>query len=54
MTDREAPGVAEAARLLDDMTQQIIPVPPLLDEDTGREPAEPVPAKDACLDGHVL
>ncbi|HVW39869.1 MAG TPA: hypothetical protein VHC18_00815 [Amycolatopsis sp.] len=54
MTDRQAPGVAEAARLLDDMTQQMIPVPPFLDEDKGNEPADSGPVKDSRLDGHVL
>jgi len=54
MDDRTVSGVAEAARLLDDMTQQMIPVPPLLDEDGGNAPAESVPAQDSRLDGHVL
>jgi hypothetical protein len=30
-------GMAEAARLLDDQTQQIMPVPAWLDESTGNE-----------------
>lgn len=54
MTDREARRVAEAARLLDDMTQQMIPIPPLLDEDNRNQPAAAAPAKDSRLDGDVL
>ncbi|WP_166462926.1 hypothetical protein [Amycolatopsis acidicola] len=55
MTDRtEAPGVAEAARLLDDMTQQMTPVPALLDEHEVTEQIEvPVPP-ESKLDGHVF
>jgi len=54
MSDRKAPDVAEAARLLDDMTQQIIPVPPFLDQAKEKQPVESVPRQDSRLDGHVL
>ncbi|NKQ55389.1 hypothetical protein HFP15_21120 [Amycolatopsis sp. K13G38] len=54
MSDREAPDVAEAARLLDDMTQQIIPVPPFLDQEKEKRPAEAARPTDSRLDGHVL
>jgi hypothetical protein len=55
MTDRnDSPSVAEAARLLDDMTQQMTPVPAFLDEHTVSEPAEELPPADSKLDGHVL
>jgi hypothetical protein len=55
MTDRnDSPSVAEAARLLDDMTQQLTPVPAFLDEDTISEPAKEQPPADSKLDGHVL
>ena len=51
---RDTPGVAEAARLLDDMTQQLTPVPALLDEETHTDRiAHPQVAADN-LDGHVF
>jgi hypothetical protein len=55
MTDRnETPGMAHAARLLDDMTQQLTPVPAFLDEQAITERVEYTPAAEENLDGHVL
>lgn len=55
MIDRkETPGMADAARLLDDMTQQLTPVPDFLDEQTITERVEYPPAAEENLDGHVL
>ncbi|MTD56026.1 hypothetical protein [Amycolatopsis pithecellobii] len=55
MTDRnETPGMADAARLLDDCTQQLIPVPAFLDEQTTTERLECTQAAEENLDGHVL
>jgi hypothetical protein len=55
MTDRnETSGVANAARLLDDMTQQLTPVPAFLDEQPITERIEHPPAAEENLDGHVL
>lgn len=54
MTDRnETPGVADAARLLDDMTQQLIPVPAFLDEEI-TERVDYAPAAEENVDGLVL
>ncbi|GAA5161753.1 MULTISPECIES: hypothetical protein [Amycolatopsis] len=55
MTDRnDSPGIAEAARLLDDMTQQLTPVPAFLDEETITERIERTKAAEENLDGHVF
>ncbi|HVV13298.1 hypothetical protein [Amycolatopsis sp.] len=55
MTDRtDTPSVAEAARLLDDMTQQMTPVPALLDEHEVTEKIEVIPPADSNLEGHVF
>ncbi|UIJ59577.1 hypothetical protein LWP59_37085 [Amycolatopsis acidiphila] len=55
MTDRnETPGMADAARLLDDMTQQLTPVPAFLDEQAITARVEYAPAAEENLDGHVL
>ncbi|WAL65936.1 hypothetical protein ORV05_34635 [Amycolatopsis cynarae] len=55
MSDRtESAGVAEAARLLDDMTQQMTPVPPVLDEGPSAEPDRPTRPRLSEVDGHVL
>ncbi|GAA3801801.1 hypothetical protein [Amycolatopsis tucumanensis] len=53
MGEQRRPGVGEAARLLDDMTQQMVVVPPLLDApEPGEVPS--VPAPPPALDGHAL
>ncbi|WP_160148870.1 hypothetical protein [Amycolatopsis alkalitolerans] len=55
MTDRnEIPGMADAARLLDDMTQQLTPVPAFLDEQVITERIQYTPAAEEDLDGHAL
>lgn len=51
---RDTPGVAEAARLLDDVTQQLTPVPALLDEETRTERIGHPQAAEDNLDGHVF
>jgi hypothetical protein len=54
MTDRdESASLAEAARLLDDRTQQLTPVPALLDERSEHQPADVSPLVGS-VDGHVL
>lgn len=54
MKDQTEPsGVAEAARLLDDMTQQLIPVPAFLEEQTITERFEHPQAAEENLDGHT-
>lgn len=50
---RETPGVAEAASLLDDETQQMTPVPALLDEQPGKARFEQTRAAEEDLDGHT-
>ncbi|GAB3573342.1 hypothetical protein GCM10027445_32430 [Amycolatopsis endophytica] len=53
MGEEHRPGVGEAARLLDDRTQQMVAVPPLLDD--AREGEAPLaPAAPPALDGHAL
>ncbi|NIH77997.1 hypothetical protein [Amycolatopsis viridis] len=53
MGEQHRPDVREAARLLDDMTQQMVAVPPLLDEpEPGEAPLEAAPPP--ALDGHAL
>jgi hypothetical protein len=54
MTDRDdSVSLAEAARLLDDRTQQMTLVPALLDERSVLPPAEVLPPV-GDLDGHAL
>ncbi|GHF04226.1 hypothetical protein GCM10017786_42550 [Amycolatopsis deserti] len=53
MGEQRRPGVGEAARLLDDMTQQMVAVPPLLDAPE-RDEAPLAPAPPPALDGHAL
>ncbi|MDQ0378572.1 hypothetical protein [Amycolatopsis thermophila] len=53
MGEPPRPGVGEAARLLDDRTQQIVAVPPLLDDaEPDQSPLAPTPPP--ALDGHAL
>lgn len=53
MGEQGQPGMGEAARLLDDMTQQMVAVPPLLDApEPGAVPRIPTPPP--ALDGHAL
>ncbi|UQS21406.1 MULTISPECIES: hypothetical protein [Amycolatopsis] len=54
MGEQRRPGAGEAARLLlDDMTQQMVAVPPLLDTPE-RDEAPLAPAPPPALDGHAL
>jgi hypothetical protein len=51
---KDSSGLAKAARLLDDRTQQMTPVPSVLDQSADTERIEAPAPPRAELDGNVL